>query len=95
MSAHPVQHLLQAIIVFKQMSELHLCGLTEANGSWLQAIELVQVAIYGKVADEVVHLVVLLCYPGLFRNYGLRRVEAVVHLPDALAVTNREPCAYM
>ena len=71
---------------------LHLCGLAEADGAGLQAVQLIQVAANGEVADEVVHLIVLLRHPGLLGDNGLRRVEAVVHPPDALAVAYRKPC---
>ena len=70
----------------------YLCGLTEAYGPWFQAIKLIEVPVNGQVADEVVHFIVLLCYAGLLRHDGLRRVEAVVHPPDALAVAYRQPC---
>jgi len=75
-----------------QEPALYLCRLAEAYGSWFQAVKLIQVAIYGKIADEVVHFIVLLSYLGLLRYNGLGRVKAVVHPPDALAIADCQPC---
>ena len=66
----------------------HLCGFTETEWPGLETIQLVQVAINGEVADEVVHFIVLLRHAGLLRDYGLRRVKAVVHPSNALTVAD-------
>ena len=64
-----------------------LCGLTEADGSWFEAIQLVEDPIHRHIGNEVEGLVILTRH-ALLRHYRLGRGEAVVRPPDLVRVVD-------
>lgn len=67
----------------------HLGRVAEADGPRLEAVQLVQRALYGHIGDEVVHLIILARRARLLLGHDrLRRGEAVVRCAHALAVAD-------
>mmetsp|Transcript_48362 Transcript_48362/g.111980 ORF Transcript_48362/g.111980 Transcript_48362/m.111980 type:complete len:286 (-) Transcript_48362:117-974(-) len=67
-----------------------LGGVAEADRPRLESIKLVQLAIDGKIRDEVVHLVVVLGRPPLLLDERLWPCERVVHLAQQVGVGDGE-----